>query len=68
MHHTVRTYIETQLFTPSEAAEFTGLSEDAIHQRAWRGTLDFVKKGKGKGILLFHRSDLEKIKVSNPAP
>ena len=62
MRKQTRHYIRTQLFDVEEAAAFTGLSIPALQQRALRGTLDHEKKGKGRGILLFHRADLERIR------
>ncbi len=51
----LRTKKEDQLLTAAQAAEVLGISERAVRQAAWRGTLKSVRAGTR---LRFRRGDL----------
>jgi DNA-binding transcriptional MerR regulator len=51
----------TQLYTISEASMATGINYSFIYQRLRMGLLKPTAKA-GKGLMLFSKADLEKIK------
>lgn len=59
MREHLRDLLQTTILTAAEIAERTGLSEEAVQQRAYRGTVPFVRKGKGArgNVLLFDVDD-----------
>lgn len=59
MRTTIRELLQTTILTAAEIAARTGLNEEAVQQRAHRGTVEFVRKGKGQrgNVLLFDVAD-----------
>lgn len=56
MNQETRAFVEYRLLSTGELSRLTGIPEITIKQRAYRGKIDFVKKG---GVLLFDRYDFE---------
>ena len=56
MNQETKAFLTFQLLATRELSRLTGIPEVTLKQRAYRGQIDFVKKG---GILLFDRRDFE---------
>ena len=54
MNPIVKSRLHDEWLTTEELAAYTGWSTTSIKQKAFRGTIDCVKKG---GILLFWKGD-----------